>query len=166
MRRLLLRIAAAGLLCAASAGALAHRFQMGIAEISHNAGTGSIEVVHTYMGHDIEALVTTLARRQADLGQAADEALVRAYLDERFYLVGQDGKRLPLKWIGMTANVDSVVIYQELEKTPLSQVARIHHAVLTDFLPRQANTVNVLVDGAVRSLFFDASTVERQLRQP
>eukprot|EP01041_Mallomonas_annulata_P036701 gene36701-59850_t len=64
---------AATLLCAASAGALAHRFQMGIAEVTENANTGSIEVVHTYMAHDIDALVALIAKRQVDLSQPADE---------------------------------------------------------------------------------------------
>ena len=41
----------------------------------------------------------------------------------------------------MAANVDSVVIYQELPATTLDKVERVHDDVLTDLLPRQANTV-------------------------
>lgn len=164
MKRIVLRLAAAALLCSASAGALAHRFQMGIAEITENAGSGSIEIVQTYMAHDIDALMALVAKRQVDLAQPADEALLRSYIEQHFYLLGPGGQRLPLKWVGVQATVDSIVIYQELEKTPLSQVARVHNAVLADFLPRQSNTVNVIVDGATRSLFFDAKTTERQLR--
>jgi hypothetical protein len=164
VRRRFLQCMAAALLCTASAGALAHRFQMGIAEVTENASTGSVEVVHTYMAHDIDALVALIAKRQVDLSQPADEALLRTYVDQHFYLLGPDGQRLPLKWVGMQASVDSIVIFQELEKTPLTQVARIHNGVLADFLPRQSNTVNVTVDGALRSLFFDAKVTERQLK--
>lgn len=164
MKRLALRLATFALLCSASAGAMAHRFQMGIAEITQNAGSGSVEVVQTYMAHDIDALLALVAKRQVDLGQPGDEAMLRTYIEQHFYLLGPAGERLPLKWVGVQATVDSIIIYQELEKTALAQVARVHNAVLADFLPRQSNTVNVIVDGATRSLFFDAKTTERQLR--
>ena len=160
----MLPLATFALLCSASAVAMAHRFQMGIAEITQNAGSGSVEVVQTYMAHDIDALLALVAKRQVDLGQPGDEAMLRTYIEQHFYLLGPAGERLPLKWVGVQATVDSIIIYQELEKTALAQVARVHNAVLADFLPRQSNTVNVIVDGATRSLFFDAKTTERQLR--
>jgi len=158
------RLALALLLCGACAFAQAHRFQAGLAEISFNHNSGSVEVVHTYMAHDIEALLAGIAGRQVDLSQPEDEAMLRAYVEQRFYLQGTDGARLPLKWVGMQAGVDSVVVYQELEKTALAQVALVHDEVLSDVLPRQANTVNINTDGAVRSLTFDAKTRERRIR--
>jgi hypothetical protein len=164
VKPLLLRLALAALLCGAATAAQAHRFHAGIADISFNQASGSVEVVHTYMAHDIEALLSGLAGRPVDLTRPEDEALLRKYLEQRFYLLGADGARLPLKWVGMTANVESVVLYQELEGTTLAQVARVHDAVLSDLLPRQANTVNVRAGGQVRSLAFDAKTVERRIR--
>jgi hypothetical protein len=158
------RLALAALLCCASAASQAHRFHAGMTEISFNQNSGSVEVVHTYMAHDIEALLAKLAGRQVDLTRPEDEALLRNYLEQRFYLLAADGARLPLKWVGMTANVDSVVLYRELEGTPLARVARVHDEVLVDVLPRQANTVNVRADGAIGSLTFDAKTVERRIR--
>jgi hypothetical protein len=158
------RLALAALLCCASAASQAHRFHAGIADISFNRNSGSVEVVHTYMAHDIEALLATLAGRQVDLTRPEDEALLRTYLEQRFYLLGPAGVRLPLRWVGMTANVDSVVLYQELEGTPLARVERVHDEVLVDVLPRQVNTVNVRGDGAIGSLAFDAKTVERRIR--
>ena len=116
------------------------------------------------MAHDIEALVARLAKRQVDLTSVDDEALLRKYIDERFYLLDGAGKRLPLKWIGISARVDSVVVYQELENTPMSALATLHNAVLTDVLAGQANTVNLRAAGATRSLTFNAKTVERRIR--
>lgn len=159
-RRLLL----AALLCCACAPALAHRFHAGLAEIGFNQRTGSIEVVHTYMAHDIEALVATLAGRALELDSAEAEQLLRQYLGQRFYLLDAALARLPLRWVGMTADADRVVVYQELATTALAQVAQVHHAVLTDLLPRQSNTVNVHIDGTIRSLSFDATTVNRRLK--
>ena len=164
MKPALLRLALVTLLACASVPSLAHRFHFGIAAIAFNPQTGSVEVVHTYMAHDIEALLATLSKGQVDLTRPEDEALLRKYVEERFYLLADDGARLPLKWIGMKASVNSVELYQELENTPLAKVARVHDAVLSDFLPRQSNTVNVSAKGEIVSLQFDATTVERRIR--
>lgn len=164
MNKLLLRVALAALLCGAGATAQAHRFHAGIAELSFNQASGSIEVVHTYMAHDIEALLATLAGHQLDLAGPEAEALLRTYLEQRFYLLAADGKRLPLTWVGMTAGIDSVVVYQELPATSPAQLARVHDEVLLDLLPRQVNTVNLRAGGLSGTLSFDAKTVERRIR--
>ena len=164
MMRAVIRFLLAALLTCASGASQAHRFHAGIAEIAFNQQSGSVEVVHTYMAHDIEALIARLGKRQVDLTSGDDEALLRKYIDEHFYLLDEAGKRLPLKWIGISARVDSVVVYQELENTPLSTLAAVHNGVLMDVLPRQANTVNLRADGATRSLAFDAKTVQRRIR--
>jgi hypothetical protein len=163
-RLLLARLLLAVALCGVGTAASAHRFHAGIADIGFNAKTGSVEVVHTYMAHDIDALLATQAGRQIDLTQSEDEALLRAYVQERFFLLGADQARLPLKWIGITVSVESVTIYQELAATPLSRIAQVHDQVLMDFMPRQANTVNVTRDGVTVSLSFDEKTAERRLK--
>ncbi|MBC7686275.1 MAG: hypothetical protein H7176_13755, partial [Bdellovibrionales bacterium] len=56
------------------------------------------------------------------------------------------------------------VIYQELPGATVDKVERVHDEVLTDLLPRQANTVNVHLDGQLKTFEFDAKTVERRLR--
>lgn len=164
MNRLAASLLTAALLLGAAGGALAHRFHFGIAEISDNASAGSVEVVHTLMAHDLDALLEQRHKRQVDLSQPEEEAMLRAYVDEKFYLVGEDGKRLPLKWVGMTAGVDNVVIYQELEGAQMADIARVHNEVLADFLPRQVNTLNIKRGAAVVSLTFDAKTTERPMK--
>jgi len=151
-------------LCCAAAPAFAHRFHIGLTELAFNAKTGSVEVVHTYMAHDIEPLLTALAGRNLDLGSPEAETLLRQYVEARFYLLDSSKARLPLKWVGVSVNVESVVIYQELPASTLAHIERVHDEVLTDLLPRQANTVNVHLDGQLKSLEFDAKTVERRLR--
>lgn len=135
MKRIVAPLVLAALLCGAAAPASAHRFHAGIADISYNQHSGSVEVVHTYMAHDIEALLATLAGRRVDLARPEDEALLRTYLERRFYLLDADGGRLPLQWIGMTAGAQSVVLYRELAGTPPARVARVHDAVLSEPLP-------------------------------
>jgi hypothetical protein len=164
VKRLFPRLLLAAALCGAAQSGWAHRFHAGIADIAHNAQTGSVEIVHTYMAHDVDALLAAAAGRQVDLTKPEDEALLRKYVEQRFYLLGKDKARLPLKWIGITVSVESVIIYQELEATPLERIAQVHDEVLMDFMPRQANTVNITRDGATVSLAFDSTTPERRLR--
>ncbi|WP_374583402.1 DUF6702 family protein [Pseudoduganella sp.] len=133
-------LAAALLWC--SAAAQAHNFHVGLTEISFNPRTGSTEVVHTYTAHDVEALLMNLYQRHFDLGLEEDQAVFRRYIEKQFR-ISVDGKPLPLQWVGMQANVDTVNVYQEIEKTTLPPGAVLLDAVLTDFLPQQANNVNV-----------------------
>ena len=142
----------------------AHNFHMGIADISYNGANGSTEVVHTYTGHDVEALLTNLYQRQFDLGQEDSEAALRRYVEKQFYLVGPDGKRLRLNWVGMKVNADNVVIFQEIERTRLAPATRIHNQLLIDFLPSQRNTLNVQDSGAIQTLFFDSQHAELPIR--
>jgi len=152
------------LLCAStvmSNGASAHRFHFGMTDVSYNERTGSTEIVHTYTAHDIDALLLNLYQRQFDLSDPEDQAVLRQYVERQFWLAGPDGKRLPSKWIGMTVDANSVVIYQEIENTPLTRAATVRQGVLIDFLPEQVNTVNLGAGGTVRSLTFTRQALEQ-----
>jgi hypothetical protein len=158
------KLFAAVLLLALGSTASAHRFHAGITDISFNAKTGSTEIVHTYMSHDIEALLGNLYQRQFDLSNAEDEAVLRKYLEKRFAMLGADQKPLTIRWIGVAASPQSVVVYQEIENTPLSAAAAIEDVVLIDFLPDQINTVNVTESGAVRTLNFSTGKTKQAIR--
>ena len=149
------------LLCALlTAGASAHRFHAGIVDVSYNERTGSTEVVHTYMAHDVEALLTALYQRQFDLSDPDDQAVLRKYVEKQFWLADKDGRRLPLNWVGVTVDTDSVVVFQEAVRTPVARVETIHDAVLSDFLPDQQNTVNLTANGSLRTFGFTSSRTE------
>jgi len=160
VRRLLVNAACAAALACACVAAQAHRFHAGITDISFNEHTGSTEVVHTYMAHDVEALLANLYQRQFDLSDPEDQAVLRKYVEKQFWLAAKDGQRLPLKWVGLTVDVDSVIVYQEAPATPVQKVETIHDAVLVDFLPDQVNTVNLTVGGSLRTFGLNARTPE------
>ena len=151
------------LLCVSTA-ASAHRFHFGMTDITFNERTKSTEIVHTYTSHDIDALLLNLYQRQFDLSDPEDQAVLRQYIERQFWIAAPDKQRLPAKWIGMTADANNVVIYQEVENTPLSRAATIRQGVLIDFLPEQVNTVNINESGAVHSLTFTRKTLEQPAR--
>ncbi|MFL6673947.1 MAG: DUF6702 family protein [Massilia sp.] len=154
----------AAALLSITATASAHRFHAGITDISFNERTGSTEIVHTYMAHDVEALLANLYQRQFDLTQPEDQDVLRKYVEKQFWLQGADKARLPARWVGMTIDAQSVVIYQEVAKTPVSRAAAIHDEVMTDFLPDQVNTVNLDDGGKVRTFTFESKTTEQPVR--
>jgi hypothetical protein len=147
-----------------SAMASAHRFHAGITDISFNARTGNTEIVHTYMAHDVEALLANLYGRQFDLTDEEDQDVLRKYVEGRFWVLGQDKARLPLRWVGMTADPEKVTVFQEIEQTPLWMAGAIHDKVLIDFIPDQVNTVNLNEGNAVRTLTFDRNNQEQPTR--
>jgi hypothetical protein len=160
LKRFITQCAVAAVLAGACALAPAHRFHAGITDISFNEHTGSLEVVHTYMAHDVEALLTNLYQRQFDMSDPDDQAVFRKYLEKQFWLADKDKRRLPLNWVGMTADSQNVVIFQEVVKTPAAKVEVIHDEVMTDFLPDQLNTVNLTVAGSVRTFGFSSNHPE------
>lgn len=162
LRRLAVSVLVA-VLVSTSAAAGAHNFHMGIADISYNERTGNTEIVHTYTSHDVSTLLTNLYGRNFDLGQADSEQPLRRYVEKQFYLAGPDQKRLPLQWVGVKADADSVVIFQEIVGQ-LKSGTRIHNALLIDFLPYQKNTVNLQTDGTVQTLIFDQGIIDQTAR--
>lgn len=156
-----LRFVAAAMLALASMASLAHNFHMGIADISYNERTGSTEIVHTYTAHDLAMLLTNLYGRQFDLGRADSEAPLRRYVEKQFTIADKDGKRLPLQWVGVKVDADSVVIFQELPGVRLAKGSRIHNALLVDFLPSQKNNVNLQTDGTTKTLLFDQDSIDQ-----
>jgi beta-galactosidase GanA len=148
------------LMLGAGIAASAHSFHAGLVDISYNATTKSTEVVHTYMTHDVEALLLEVYGRQFDLTDADDQAVLRTYIDKQFWLLDKDGKRLALNWVGITVDTDSVGVFQEAVQTPSSRVETIHDGVLSDFLPDQQNTVNLTADGKLRTFGFNSGRKE------
>lgn len=159
-----LKTVLAAALALACAAAQAHNFHAGLTDITFNERTGSTEIVHTYMAHDVEALLMNLYQRQFDLSQPDDQDVLRQYLEHQFWLLDKDGHKLPVHWVGMTIDAQNVMVYQEAEKTPLSKAAALHDEVMSDFIPDQVNTVNVGDSAHVRTFIFDSKTTERPLR--
>lgn len=159
-----LSLIVAAVLASVGTAAHAHNFHMGIADISYNDRTGNTEIVHTYTAHDVATLLANLYGRNLDLGQADSEAPLRRYVEKQFYLEGPDRKRLPLNWVGVKADADSIVIFQEIEGKKLAPATRIHNALLIDFLPSQKNTVNLQTDGPVQTLIFDQGSIDQTTR--
>ena len=155
-----------GTLICASIGlstlAHAHRFHAGITDISMNPNTGNTEFVHTFMAHDVEALLENLYQRQFDLSDPDDVLVFKKYFEKQFVLNDTAGV-LPLTWVGLKVDPNSVIVFQELEKRALPEQLNIRQAVLTDFLIDQVNTLNITKNGITQTHTFTRSQREHRL---
>ncbi len=166
MRRRFIKLLAAMSATAAlalSGAATAHNYHMGLADIGFNPATGNTEIVHTYTAHDVEALLTNLYQRQFDLGTEEDQQVFRRYLDKRFTITVA-GKRLPLQWVGIKADADVLIVFQQVAGAAVPSGAVLFNGVLSDFIPTQVNTVNFGAAGArAVTLTFTAKQNEQRL---
>jgi hypothetical protein len=158
----LFKVSLASALICIGALAHAHRFHAGITDISMNPNTGNTEIIHTFMTHDVEALLENLYQRQFDLSDPEDIQVFQRYLEKQFFIVSKE-QSLPLKWIGLKVDPNAVIIFQEIEKQFLPEQIVVRQAVLTDFLADQVNTVNITKNGSIQSLTFTRSQREHQV---
>lgn len=145
------------------ATAHAHRFHVGITDISMNAKTGNTEIIHSFMTHDIEALLDNLYQRPFDLSDADDLEIFQRYFNQHFSIRSADNTPYTIKWIGAQVTPQKFTIFQEIEKTPLSQGSIIRATALTDFLADQVNTLNVQYKTTLHTLSFSRAQREQNL---
>ncbi len=137
------------------AQAAAHTFFVGNTEILANQHTKSIEVIHRFTSHDLEALLSD--RHQLTLYADSEEylTLVEQYVRRNFSLIDSEGNALKLDFIGIEAGVNDTYIYQEVVNRTSLKGVKINHRLLTDYFPNQKNRVNFESDKLKGSLLFD-----------
>lgn len=145
------------------ASAQAHRFHAGITDISMNARSGNTEIIHTFMTHDVEALLENLYQRPFDLSDPDDITVFRQYVEKQFQISDHQGQAISITWVGVKVNPEHVMIFQELLQTVLPEQAHIKQAILTDFLADQVNTINIKRQHGIQSLQFHRQQREHKL---
>ena len=148
------------LLCGA---APAHEFHVSICDISFNAKTRNVEFVHAYTLHDFDAAFRTMYGRAIDLSQPADDALLRAYFDKTFVIENSGKSRLPISWVGSSYDAETLTVYQELPRSRLKAGASLQNTVLMDIFPSHSSTVNIRLDGKIRTLRFNRKNQTQRL---
>lgn len=159
----LIKFAVALTLLFGVATAHAHRFHVGITDISMNAKTGNTEIIHSFMTHDIEALLDNLYQRPFDLSDADDIEIFRRYFEQHFAIRSADNTPYSIKWIGVQVTPQKFIIFQEIEHTQLSRGSIIRATALTDFLADQVNTLNVQHQSTLHTMSFSRTLREQNL---
>lgn len=133
----------------------AHQQKAAITQIQFNERSRSLEIMHRFYLHDAEHAVRRLLDPDADIiSNEQTRRQFAEYVADRFTLYREDGSALPLRRVGQEADGQFFWVYQELpvDAPPARVTAR--HDALRDLWPEQTNTVNIQLDGTVRTLTF------------
>jgi len=146
------------------APATAHTFFVGNSEILANEHTNSIEVIHRFTSHDLEALLSDRHQVRIYADSAQYLKLVELYVAKNFALIGANGRPLTLNFVGIEAGINDTYIYQEVPNSAVLEGVEIKHRLLTDYFPNQKNRVNFESKTGKGSLLFDNNTVSAVIK--
>jgi len=150
LARTLILVAA---LCAAAGSAHAHRLHAGLTDISVNARTGELEVVHRLYTHDLHPAIGFTALDDSELYETRDGILrLGAYAAARFSMRVEGAGPLPLRYVGAESDGEFTFFYFVGEPPLPGSSVIINNRLLVDSLPDQSNLTNVRRGEEVQSL--------------
>lgn len=121
--------------------ALAHRYFVGLTEISVNQRNQHTEIIHQFTAHDIEAAIALEQNIKFDIGHSQYEQKIQQYFAKNFKIQFKNQK-IALSWIGLELVGDQLVIYQEADQLSDFQAVSIVNQVLLQAFDKQVNTLN------------------------
>ena len=144
------RLAVCGLLVALALPTAAHEYHASSAEIEFNRESGRLEIALQVIPEDLETALSAGRDRPVRLEATPDvDALITAYLADRFRVTGPSGEPQPILWVGKEVSYRAAWLYFEIEVD--GKVAwTLDNRVLFDVSESQINTVEFR-DGERRS---------------
>lgn len=141
----------------------AHRFYASFTQIDLRDKTQTIEVVHRLFTHDVEDFLRDELGNASSLTDEEIEPILQRYVEGGFALFDSQGKRIPLTWIAMEYETDSVHIYQEATMPSDPTTFTIINRLFMDFFEAQKNTVNMEWNENIRTRIFTKDNEQQQV---
>ncbi|MGK0272904.1 MAG: hypothetical protein ACI88H_003580 [Cocleimonas sp.] len=136
----------------------AHQQKTAVTTISFNHRINTIEVMHKFYLHDAEHAVRDLFDPSADiLSSKVTQNTFADYVQHQFAIESNDGKPLPLNFVGLELDGKYLWIYQETNIPKKISGMSISNGALQDLWPSQVNLVNIEGQGKLQSLLFEHS---------
>ena len=132
----------------------AHRFYASFTQIDLRPEKKTIEVVHRLFTHDVEDFLRSELGNSSSLTNAEIEPILRKFVEGSFSLFDGQGRRLPLQWVAMEYQTDSVHIYQQAALPDDPSKLAIINRLFMDLFDDQKNTVNVEWNEKIRTRIF------------
>ena len=120
---------------------LAHTFFFGLTEVSVNANSQKIEIIHQFTAHDVENLIAEQQQINFSPEHPKYEQLIQEYFEQHFVLQ-RDTNLIKLNWIGLEVQLGKIFIYQESNSENFLSGLVVKNDLLVDTYPKQVNTVN------------------------
>lgn len=137
-----------------TAHVIAHDYYVGLTDLSYSEEKQRLEIIHLYTSHDLEAILKTQHECEVTAEHPKFEVFVRRLIEQDFQL-NLDAKKLNLEWVGFEFDYDKIVVYQEVAIPLTGKSLEIHHEVISNYFPRQVNTVNYQLGQNKGTLVFD-----------
>lgn len=133
----------------------AHRFYASFSQVEMQPAKGTIEITHRLFTHDITDLLQQYQGGNAELEHEVVENFLREYIIQAFALYDNNGGIIPLTWIDVEITLNDIFVYQEAALKEGQQSLIIADRILMDLFDDQSNTVNLKLDGKVKSHTFE-----------
>jgi len=153
------------LLCLSSM-AHAHRKKTVLTTMECNPRTGLLEIIHRTYAHDVEHTLGNTLQARGGLDNLEAQARISLEFSNSFTLWDHDGERIPLQLVGGELESEFFYIYQETACDRLEDIASIRHAMLRNYWPDMANTLNIYRPAGTLSLLFAGATDIQSLSDP
>jgi hypothetical protein len=132
----------------------AHRFYASFTQIDMQSEKGVIEITHRIFTHDIEDLLRRYEGGNQELEVAIVEKFLQDYVMQAFAIYDEEGEKIPLTWIAIEITLNDIFVYQEAPMKTGQKSLQIADRILMDIFEDQSNTVNLKLDGRVKSHTF------------
>lgn len=132
----------------------AHRFYASFSQIEMQPEKGTIEIIHRIFTHDIEDLLVQYKGGSGELNDKVIEDFLKEYIIQAFAIYDPEGNNMPLSWVGIEVTLNDIFVYQEAPLIEGQQTLIIANRILMDLFDDQSNTVNLKLDGKIKSYTF------------
>lgn len=133
----------------------AHPQKAAITTIEKNERSGRVEIVHRFSQHDAEHAAHLFGARAESI--ITSDKAQKAYADyvlSTFEIHDPSGKEIKLEQVGYEFEGGYFWIYQETNIPELTDELTVRYSALFDVFSDQINTVNIELDGEVKTLTF------------
>ncbi len=152
--RTALAAAVVGATLAAAAPAESHPLHTSLAELTHDARRGTLQITVRIFADDFAAAVSKQTGRRPAADHSVSEAAAFAYMRGAFALSDRRKRPIALVWCGMRRAGDVVLVCLRASVGRSLGGARLDDRLLHDLFDDQINIVKVMAGARQRSLLF------------
>ncbi len=146
------------LLAGVATSVAAHTYFFGVSDLSINASTQHIEVIHQFTAHDVENAIAQIKNVSFSPEHPQYDAYIQDYFEQHFELK-KENQLIPLDWVGFEVKLGKLIAYQESKHKETLGNVTVTNSLLIDIYRKQLNTVNYKYKEMQGSLTFTQSQI-------
>lgn len=140
-----------------------HPMHTSLTVLTH-AADGTVTATIRAFADDLSAVIGRDSAHASAPLNARDETRLAAYVNERFFIVGRDGRRLSLRWCGVKRTADLLWLCVSVPSVSTLSGATVMNGVLLERFPDQVNIVQAQYAGRRQSMLFSRAEAPKRLQ--